>query len=501
MIKRTKTLLLILFLALIIPKQKSFGQEYICVSTDPVSGQITFSWNFSNASGDYNFFTLQWSLTKGDWNDVDSVVIFTSSGASTYTIANVDGNKNRYYFRLYGERINTTGIETWPTSIFLTMTEMGSNVVKLDWNYDWTNSSGIHYLQRLENGVWNTIYSIPFNINNEYYSYTDLLPGLPCNNTETKYRIWFDRGAGGCPSISNIVSRMNPCPPPDTVYITQVSVLNSSAAEIGYYYSPPDRVSQLVLERADNPSGPYSPIDTLTSPPESFLPQQGSFTDTSANVMQQSYFYRTSLFDYFNNTIKYSDNISRTILLKCPAPATQVCQLEWNEYSDWYNGVKQYEIFRILDGNYDSAAPLTTITGTSLNYADDISSFPPSMNVCYFIRAAESPGNPVVPNSYSVSNISCAMRDPVFNMPNAFMPEGTNNKFRPVQSFIDSESFLMQIYNKWGKMIYETSDIDTGWNGTIEGDTAPADLYVYCIRYKSLQGKEYEKRGTVLLIR
>ncbi len=59
MIKRTKTLLLILFLTLIIPKQKSFGQEYICVSTDPVSGQITFSWNFSNASGDYNFFTLQ----------------------------------------------------------------------------------------------------------------------------------------------------------------------------------------------------------------------------------------------------------------------------------------------------------------------------------------------------------------------------------------------------------------------------------------------------------
>ena len=89
---------------------------------------------------------------------------------------------------------------------------------------------------------------------------------------------------------------------------------------------------------------------------------------------------------------------------------------------------------------------------------------------------------------------------------NAFTPDGngTNDFFfaKASQTLID---FKMQIYTRWGEMIFESNDIFKGWDGTYKDSPAPCDVYVYIITYhaqgSSAINKEGLLRGTVTLVR
>jgi gliding motility-associated-like protein len=59
----------------------------------------------------------------------------------------------------------------------------------------------------------------------------------------------------------------------------------------------------------------------------------------------------------------------------------------------------------------------------------------------------------------------------------------------------------MIIFSRWGQQLFKTTNMDLGWDGKINGQDAPAGLYSYIISYKSLEDKEYTKRGTVTLVR
>ncbi len=93
--------------------------------------------------------------------------------------------------------------------------------------------------------------------------------------------------------------------------------------------------------------------------------------------------------------------------------------------------------------------------------------------------------------------------------PNTFAPRedvtgntsifGVNATFRPV--YQDVTSFHMEIYNRWGQKIFETDDINEGWDGRFNGDLAPEGIYVYTARGKYVSGKEYTKSGQVLIIK
>ena len=94
--------------------------------------------------------------------------------------------------------------------------------------------------------------------------------------------------------------------------------------------------------------------------------------------------------------------------------------------------------------------------------------------------------------------------------PNAFKPRPdhasnsgnrseTNNVFKPV--YRDVETYRLQIYNRWGQLIYETNDIDGGWNGYYEGQLAPQAVYVWKVKGTFINGKEFRETGSVLLVR
>ena len=94
-----------------------------------------------------------------------------------------------------------------------------------------------------------------------------------------------------------------------------------------------------------------------------------------------------------------------------------------------------------------------------------------------------------------------------FNMfiPNSFSPnfDGLNDVFVPVYSKegIDVRSYEMEIFNRWGDLLFKTKDISKGWEGLSKGEPMKQDVYVYKIRYKDADGQSYEKIGNVSLLK
>lgn len=95
--------------------------------------------------------------------------------------------------------------------------------------------------------------------------------------------------------------------------------------------------------------------------------------------------------------------------------------------------------------------------------------------------------------------------DPVYSfyIPNAFTPnnDGDNDIFTAVGEEI--ETFEMQIFNRWGELIYETSELTNGWDGTIKGsnELAMNGVYVYNIKLRDWQGLYHKYVGHVSLLK
>jgi gliding motility-associated-like protein len=60
---------------------------------------------------------------------------------------------------------------------------------------------------------------------------------------------------------------------------------------------------------------------------------------------------------------------------------------------------------------------------------------------------------------------------------------------------------FFNIYNRFGQLLYTTSQIGQGWDGTYNGVAQPAGTYIYTVQGKNYLGKQLSAKGTVVLIR
>jgi gliding motility-associated-like protein len=107
------------------------------------------------------------------------------------------------------------------------------------------------------------------------------------------------------------------------------------------------------------------------------------------------------------------------------------------------------------------------------------------------------------PGKYSVTvHVDfCTFRDTIvftdcntcMHIPNAFTAnfDGLNDEFKPF-SACDLLAYELRIYNRYGGKIFQSSDVDTGWDGRLDGRQMPVGVYVYQLSYA------YDNKGTVL---
>jgi gliding motility-associated-like protein len=91
--------------------------------------------------------------------------------------------------------------------------------------------------------------------------------------------------------------------------------------------------------------------------------------------------------------------------------------------------------------------------------------------------------------------------EPDIFVPNAFTPGlAINRIFRPIPVGISSIQ-LFRIYNRWGQLVYSSSGMSAGWDGTISGKPEPSGGFVWMVQGTTYTGKTISKQGTMLLIR
>ncbi len=102
----------------------------------------------------------------------------------------------------------------------------------------------------------------------------------------------------------------------------------------------------------------------------------------------------------------------------------------------------------------------------------------------------------------SVSNVVTAVKRLHIQVPNAFSPDGdgVNDGFTAISDGV--EEFSMDIYNRWGEVVYHAENIEEPWTGQHKGNDCQQDAYVYVIHAKGLEDASYTTlKGTVSLIR
>lgn len=98
-----------------------------------------------------------------------------------------------------------------------------------------------------------------------------------------------------------------------------------------------------------------------------------------------------------------------------------------------------------------------------------------------------------------VKDVFC--EDPYIYVPNAFSPDGDGiNDILYVRTPF-AEQLYFAIFNRWGEVIFETTDIEVGWDGTYKGKKLDPGVFVYYLEVGCYNKEQFKKKGNVTLIR
>ncbi|MFM9946015.1 MAG: PKD domain-containing protein, partial [Bacteroidia bacterium] len=89
----------------------------------------------------------------------------------------------------------------------------------------------------------------------------------------------------------------------------------------------------------------------------------------------------------------------------------------------------------------------------------------------------------------------------VFNMPNAFSPNNdlSNDIFKPI--FVgEIRSYHLEIFNRWGEKVFETNDINKGWDGKYKEMDCPFGIYNSILKVVSLNGEKLNYKTEIMLL-
>ena len=134
-------------------------------------------------------------------------------------------------------------------------------------------------------------------------------------------------------------------------------------------------------------------------------------------------------------------------------------------------------------------------TGVSCLFCQNPTVTPPE-SMWYFVTVTNA-------NGCSITDSTFIDVDPSSNIyvPNIFSPnkDGNNDVYYVRGKGI--QVFDLSIYNRWGQKVFESDDIEKGWDGTKEGKMLNQGVFVYNLKVHFHTGKIFEQTGNITLVR
>lgn len=155
---------------------------------------------------------------------------------------------------------------------------------------------------------------------------------------------------------------------------------------------------------------------------------------------------------------------------------------------------EKYEMDLVSNAHYFSWFPPEGLTAT--NIANPVAS--PDVRTRYYVRASTEDGCSTIDSIDVIVHL-----ESVFDIPNAFVPgnDFANNSTFKIGKRGDVVLNKFEIYNRWGNLVFSTTDINEGWDGTFKGEIQPMGVYVYVIEGTLNTGRKIQMSGNVTLIR
>ncbi|MBN8837800.1 MAG: PKD domain-containing protein [Sphingobacteriia bacterium] len=108
-------------------------------------------------------------------------------------------------------------------------------------------------------------------------------------------------------------------------------------------------------------------------------------------------------------------------------------------------------------------------------------------------------------NASGCFDVTCqlvsALINPLFDVPNAFSPNGDGINDKIYVRGYGIATMKWSIYNRWGTLVYQSSDKSSGWDGTYLGKVQPQDVYHYVLEVELSDGGKFTKKGDITLLR
>ena len=230
--------------------------------------------------------------------------------------------------------------------------------------------------------------------------------------------------------------------------------------------------------------GTYTLLGTTT---------EQNYTDTNL-INGQTYCYYVKSYGYYSSPsiINPIVNISQEVCAS-PIDRTPPCPpiltiegdcengqntLTWNNPNNTCaDDVTRYRIYYtpVQGDSMTLIADINTANDTVFYHNNN-----GSVAGCYTVTALDS----VLYNNESVfSDTVCFDNCPIYWLPNVFTPnhDGKNERFTPLSPYRYIESIDLSIYNRWGQVVFSTTDPDVNWNGIHQesGEPVPSGVYYY----------------------
>ncbi len=91
---------------------------------------------------------------------------------------------------------------------------------------------------------------------------------------------------------------------------------------------------------------------------------------------------------------------------------------------------------------------------------------------------------------------------PAIYVPTAFTPnnDGLNDVIRPILAGMRIMQYF-RVYNRYGQVVFETTESGKGWDGLLKGKPQPAGAYIWTLQTEDYLGQPLSAKGTTILIR
>lgn len=196
--------------------------------------------------------------------------------------------------------------------------------------------------------------------------------------------------------------------------------------------------------------------------------------------------------DACGNTSLLRENVCALYMIN-NTTLPDVLRFEWNEYTGYKEGVREY----VLE-EYDPQGGLVQTWPAGLQTSLDLGVQPVEKSG-YFYKVRAYPVNPSLKETTSNEYDFHVVMKGYF--PNAFSPngDGKNEIFKAEGKFITGGQ--LEIYNRWGVLVFKTNEVTTGWDGWTKGSLAQQGTYLYKAIITTEDGNQETQQGTFVLLR